>query len=46
MVAPTSTGPWRRPDVVGISPDDRSLVGLASMLATEQNDEWLVGRAT
>ena len=34
----------RRTDVVGIFPDDRSLVRLASMLAIEQNDEWLVGR--
>jgi hypothetical protein len=29
---------------VGIFPDDQSLVRLASMLAIEQNDEWLVGR--
>jgi Transposase, Mutator family len=35
----------RRTDVVGIFPDDRSLIRLASMLAIEQNDEWLVGRA-
>src|SRR5665809_61389 len=34
----------RRTDVVGIFPDDASLVRLASMLAIEQNDEWLVGR--
>jgi putative transposase len=34
----------RRTDVVGIFPDDRSLIRLASMLAIEQNDEWLVGR--
>ena len=34
----------RRTDVVGIFPDDRSLVRLASMLAIEANDEWLVGR--
>jgi transposase-like protein len=34
----------RRTDVVGIFPDDQSLVRLASMLAIEQNDEWLVGR--
>jgi putative transposase len=34
----------RRTDVVGIFPDDRSLVRLASMLAIKQNDEWLVGR--
>ncbi len=35
----------RRTDVVGIFPDDRSLVRLAGMLCIEQNDEWLVGRA-
>jgi putative transposase len=34
----------RRTDVVGIFPGDPSLVRLASMLAIEQNDEWLVGR--
>ena len=34
----------RRTDVVGIFPDDQSLIRLASMLAIEQNDEWLVGR--
>src|SRR3954451_15211245 len=34
-----------RTDVVGISPDDGSLVRLVSMLAIEANDEWLVGRA-
>jgi putative transposase len=34
----------RRTDVVGIFPDDRSLVRLAGMLCIEQNDEWLVGR--
>jgi Transposase, Mutator family len=34
----------RHTDVVGIFPDDRSLIRLASMLAIEQNDEWLVGR--
>ena len=34
----------RRTDVVGIFPDDASLVRLATMLAIEQNDEWLVGR--
>ena len=34
----------RRTDVVGIFPDDRSLVRLATMLCIEQNDEWLVGR--
>jgi putative transposase len=36
----------RRTDVVGIFPDDHSLVRLASMLAIEQNDEWLVVAAT
>jgi putative transposase len=35
----------RRTDVVGIFPDDRSLVRLVSMLAIEANDEWLVGRS-
>jgi predicted dinucleotide-binding enzyme len=34
----------RRTDVVGIFPDDPSLVRLAGMLCIEQNDEWLVGR--
>src|SRR4051794_29915997 len=34
----------RRTDVVGIFPDDASLIRLASMIAIEQNDEWLVGR--
>jgi putative transposase len=34
----------RRTDVVGIFPDDASLVRLAGMLCIEQNDEWLVGR--
>jgi putative transposase len=34
----------RRTDVVGIFPDDPSLIRLAAMLAIEQNDEWLVGR--
>jgi putative transposase len=34
----------RRTDVVGIFPDDTSLVRLATMLCIEQNDEWLVGR--
>jgi putative transposase len=35
----------RRTDVVGIFPDDASLIRLVSMLAMEANDEWLVGRA-
>jgi putative transposase len=35
----------RRTDVVGIFPDDSSLIRLASMIAIEANDEWLVGRA-
>jgi transposase-like protein len=35
----------RRTDVVGIFPDDQSLIRLASMIAIEANDEWLVGRA-
>jgi putative transposase len=34
----------RRTDVVGIFPDNASLVRLATMLCIEQNDEWLVGR--
>jgi hypothetical protein len=34
----------RRTDMVGIFPDDRSLIRLAGMLCIEQNDEWLVGR--
>jgi len=34
----------RRTDVVGIFPDDGSLVRLTTMLCIEQNDEWLVGR--
>jgi transposase-like protein len=34
----------RRTDVVGIFPDDRSLIRLTTMLAIEQNDEWLVSR--
>jgi len=32
-------------DVVGIFPDDGSLIRLVSMLAIEANDEWLVGRS-
>jgi putative transposase len=35
----------RRTDVVGIFPDDASVVRLVSMLAIEANDEWLVGRS-
>jgi transposase-like protein len=34
----------RRTDVVGIFPDNASLIRLAGMLCIEQNDEWLVGR--
>ena len=34
----------RRTDVVGIFPDEPSLIRLVSMLAIEANDEWLVGR--
>jgi putative transposase len=34
----------RRTDVVGIFPDDRSLIRLAGMLCIEANDKWLVGR--
>jgi putative transposase len=34
----------RRTDVVGIFPNDRSLIRLAASLVIEQNDEWLVGR--
>jgi transposase-like protein len=34
----------RRTDVVGIFPDDASLIRLATSLLIEQNDEWLVGR--
>jgi Transposase, Mutator family len=34
----------RRTDVVGIFPDDHSLIRLAGMLCIEQNDEWFVGR--
>jgi putative transposase len=35
----------RRTDVVGIFPDDASVIRLVSMLAIEANDEWLVGRS-
>ncbi len=35
----------RRTGVVGIFPDDASVLRLVSMLAIEANDEWLVGRA-
>jgi transposase-like protein len=34
----------RRTDVVGIFPDDASLIRIATSLVIEQNDEWLVGR--
>ncbi len=34
----------RRTDVVGIFPDDASLIRLATSLVIEQNDEWLVDR--
>ena len=34
----------RRTDVVGIFPDDASLIRLVGMLCLEQNHEWLVGR--
>lgn len=33
----------RRTGVVGIFPDNASLIRLVSMLAIEANDEWLVG---
>ncbi len=34
----------RRTDVVGIFPNDRSLIRLAASIVIEQNDEWLVSR--
>ena len=34
----------RRTDVVGVFPNDRSLIRLAASVVIEQNDEWLVGR--
>jgi putative transposase len=34
----------RRTDVVGIFPNDASLIRLAASLVIEQNDEWLVGK--
>jgi putative transposase len=34
----------RRTNVVGIFPNDRSLIRLAASVVIEQNDEWLVGR--
>ena len=34
----------RRTHVVGIFPNDRSLIRLAASVVIEQNDEWLVGR--
>ena len=36
----------RRTDVVGIFPDDRSLIRLTTMLTIEQNDEWSSVAAT
>jgi transposase-like protein len=37
-------GIGRCTDVVGIFPNDRSLIRLAASIVIEQNDEWLVGR--
>ena len=34
----------RRTNVVGIFPNDRSLIRLAASIVIEQNDEWLVGK--
>ena len=34
----------RRTDVVGIFPDNASLIRLSTSLVIQQNDEWLVGR--
>jgi Transposase, Mutator family len=34
----------RRTDVVGIFPNDRSLIRLAASVVIEQNHEWLVGK--